>query len=142
MWGVSFSSWIIKQSFGWACPRFESNSVGDLVGLALGSEPGTDPATASSEAFDQSASLAADAAVHVGVHALPQVAVGTVTSIGTPVSYATGAFNPVTVGETSVSLGSTAAGSLAVTAAELALVIKMGADIAIFGEALAVCSLY
>src|SRR5437899_1708745 len=71
----------------------------------------------------------------------PQIAIGTVTSIGMPVSSAAGVYNPITVGEATATLGGTAEGAAAVSAAELLLGAKIGLDGLVYLESLVVCGI-
>lgn len=118
-----------------------SNFFGDVAGAVLGPEPETDSTTATNARIDQGLNAAADLSVHAAVAVAPQVAIGTVTSIGMPVSYAAGVYNPVTVGEATATLGGTVEGAAAISAAELLLGAKIGLDGLVYLEALAVCSI-
>jgi RHS repeat-associated protein len=116
-----------------------SNTVGDIVGLLVGPEPGTDPALANSERVDQVAGIAADVSAHVLKDAAGQVAVGIAPSVGLPVSSFPGVYNPVTVGETAITLEATRLGSVALKGLNILGWAKLGADALVFAEAMALC---
>jgi len=116
-------------------PLLGGNTFGDLAGAALG--PGD-----LGERVDQGAAAGSDVAVHVAVSAVPKIAIGTVPSIALPVSSVSGVYNPITVGETTVSLGSIPEVAAVSTALHVALVAKLGADAVVFAAALAMCKFY
>ena len=68
------------------------------------------------------------------------IAVGSVSSVGVPISSVAGVYNPVTLGTTTVTVGSTTAGAAAITAAEYLLAAKLLLDAGVYVGALAVCS--
>lgn len=106
-----------------------SNTFGDIATLATGGG-----------GLDQGAALAADATAHAVPSIATQVAVGTVTSIGTAISHTPGVYNPVTVGTTTVTAGMTTAGKFLIGAAEGLLTGKVLLDAGVYVGALVVCS--
>jgi len=115
-----------------------SNVVGDLAGAILGPEPGADPTVGENGRIDQGLNVGADYALHVGAHLALEAKTGAdLVSIAD-----TGllTFTPETVGSLAV-VGS-GAGEVTVGAVASGLLIgKIGADVAVYGEALVVCSL-
>jgi RHS repeat-associated protein len=107
-----------------------SNFFGDIASLATGSG-----------GFDQGAALAADAAAHALPSIGAQVAVGTMTSIGTAISHTAGVYNPVTVGTHTITAGATTVGRGLLGAAEGILTGKVLLDAGVYVGALVVCSI-
>ena len=118
-------------------PLVGGNVVGDLAGLVTGS------AESGGEQLDQGAAVALEGfAVPVLEHATGQLAIGTFTSISTPVSYAASVYNPIAVAETSASLGGSAvAGGLLEIFSGIAEA-KLIYDTGIFVGAFAVCGFF
>jgi RHS repeat-associated protein len=117
-----------------------SNSLGDLAGLATGPEPGTDPVDVGLETFNQSTGLAADTAGEIFGTLAPRVGVGVAPSLGIPVSYIPGVYNPITAGEATVTLAGTQAGSFALEMVSGIGEAKLLWDAGVYVGALAVCS--
>src|SRR5579883_440713 len=106
-----------------------SNFFGDVASLATGSG-----------GLDQGAGVAADLTAHAAPAIASQVAVGTMTSIGTAISRTAGVYNPVTVGTTTITAGMTTAGRFLIGAAEGVLTGKVLLDAGVYVGALVVCS--
>jgi RHS repeat-associated protein len=106
-----------------------SNFFGDVASLATGSG-----------GLDQGAGVAADLTAHAAPAIASQVAVGTMTSIGTAISHTAGVYNPVTVGTTTITAGMTTAGRFLIGAAEGVLTGKVLLDAGVYVGALVVCS--
>ena len=117
-------------------PKFlGGNFFGDLTGAALGPDLG--------ESADQGAAAASEAALHVAASAAPKIAIGTASSIGLPVSSVPGVYNPITIGESTVSLGGSIPEVAAIsTVVEVVGAAKIGADAVVFLTALALCKFY
>jgi len=107
-----------------------SNTFGDVASLATGSG-----------GLDQGAALAADATAHALPSIGAQVAIGTMTSIGTAISHTSGVYNPVTVGVTTARFGATTVGKLGLGALEGVLTGKVLLDAGVYVGALVVCSI-
>jgi RHS repeat-associated protein len=126
-------------------PVVGANFFGDLAGGLLGPEPGTDPTTGSLDRIDQGLSAAKDIVLHQAVEHAPQIVVGVsvFNGIGQPVSYVSGVYNPITLGETSVSvtLGENAVAGGLLSGLATALNWKMVYDAGVFVGAFAVCEL-
>lgn len=117
-----------------------SNTFGDIAGLLTGPPEGTNTIDSEDRTSDQGAAIAAEFAEHAGTIIAPQVGVGSVSSIGVPVSSTPGVYNPVSVGETTVTLGDTAWGAEAVAYAEGTIAAKVLLDAGVYVAALYVCS--
>jgi RHS repeat-associated protein len=113
-------------------PLLGSNFFGDVVG-AFSDGPFGDR-------VDQGLSAASEVALHGVAEAGPHIAIGTVTSIGLPVSATSGVYNPITIGESTATLGA-AVPEVAALATVLSVlsVAKFGADALVFAAALAIC---
>jgi hypothetical protein len=126
----------VPLSHGTVPPFLGGNVFGDLVGAAVG--PGD-----FGERVDQGMSVATEAAVHIAAGATPHIAVGVMPTIGLPVSSAAGAYNPITVGESTATLGGVIPEVAAISGViEVAGTIKIGVDAAVFLEALAICKFF
>ena len=90
--------------------------------------------------LDQGAAIAADLTAHAAPAIASQVAVGTMTSIGTAISHTSGVYNPVTVGTTTITAGMTTAGRFLISAADALLKGKVLLDAGVYLGALVVCS--
>jgi hypothetical protein len=121
---------LAKNLIGWHVPEvLGSNFFGDVASLATGSG-----------GLDQGAGVAADLTAHAAPAIASQVAVGTMTSIGTAISHTAGVYNPVTVGTTTITAGMTTAGRFLIGAAEGVLTGKVLLDAGVYVGALVVCS--
>jgi hypothetical protein len=90
--------------------------------------------------LDQGAGIAVEGTIQVAEHAGAQVAVGTVTTISTPISAAAGVYNPVAVGTASQSLGGTVVGRVGLGFLKAASIAKVGWDAAMYLAAEAACA--
>jgi hypothetical protein len=90
--------------------------------------------------LDQGAGIAVEGTIQVAEHAGAQVAIGTVTTISTPVSATAGVYNPISVGTASQSLGGTALGRVGLGFLKGAALLKVGYDAAIYLAAEAACA--
>ena len=115
-----------------------SNTFGDIASLATGGG-----------GLDQGAAVTFDATTHAASSLVGQVAVGTATSIATPVSHITagtpvgsltGVYNPVSAAQTTVRIANTPLGKFGLSAAEGLLAVKMVIDAGVYVGALVVCS--
>ncbi len=115
---------------GGRIPEFlGSNFFSDTSSLATGSG-----------GVDQVAGIATEGTIQVAEHAGAQVAIGTVTTLSTPVSATAGVYNPVAVGTTSQSLGGTVAGRVGLNILKGVFVAKIGWDAAMYLAAEAACA--
>ena len=105
------------------------NTFSDLANLATGQG-----------GLDEGAALGAHGAQEIGLHAAGQLTVGTVTSIGLPISAVSGVYNPITVGTASQSLGGTVAGRIGLNFLKGASEIRIGWDAAMYLAAEAACA--
>ncbi len=106
-----------------------SNLLSDISTLATGGG-----------GLDQGASIAVEGTIQVAEHAGAQVAVGTVTTISTPISATAGVYNPVAVGTASQSLGGTVVGRVGLGFLKAASIAKVGWDAAMYLAAEAACA--
>jgi RHS repeat-associated protein len=90
--------------------------------------------------LDQGAGIAAEGTIQVAEHAGAQVAVGTVTTISTPISATAGVYNPIAVGTASQSLGGTVLGRVGLGFLKAASIAKIGWDGAMYLAAEAACA--
>ncbi len=124
------------------------NAISPVRIPLLGSNFFGDVATAVSPGpLDERADAFGSAAGEAGLHALaataPHIAIGTVPSIGLPVSVTSGVYNPITLGESAATLGG-AFPEIAL-AAEFALGVgelKLGADAIVFLAAFGYCAFH
>ncbi len=106
-----------------------SNFFSDVSSLATGSG-----------GLDQGAGVAVEGTTQILEHAGAQVAVGTVTTISTPVSATAGVYNPIAVGTASQSFGGTIAGRIGLGFLKGASIAKIGWDAAMYLAAEAACA--
>ena len=90
--------------------------------------------------LDQGAGIAAEGTIQVAEHAGAQVAVGTVTTISTPISATSGVYNPISAGTASQSLGGTVLGRVGLGLLKAASIAKVGWDGAMYLAAEAACA--
>ena len=119
------------------------NAISPVRIPLLGSNFFGDVATAFSPGpVDEQADALGSAATEVAAHAIattaPHIAIGTVSSIGLPVSATSGVYNPITLGETTATLGGAipeiaAAAEVFLGVAELKLAIDAGVFLAALG---------
>ena len=117
-----------------AAPLAQTKSIGsnffsDLSSLGTGSG-----------GIDQGAGVATEGTFQILERAGAQVAVGTVTTISTPVSATSGVYNPVTAGTTSQLFGGTVGGRLILGGLKAASIVKIGWDGAMYLAAEAACT--
>lgn len=108
-----------------------SNTVGDIAGLATGtgSAPG------------QLTNIGTDITMHSLPGLLGKIVVGQFTSIGIPLSYMPGTYNPVTVAQIPIRLSQTTLGEIGLSALEFALKAKIVLDAGVYLGALVDCSM-